>query len=86
MGPIDGFLYGLNIALTFQNLFAAFMGAFAGTAIGVLPALGPVAGIAMILPITYAFNPTTGLIMMAGIYYGAMYGGSTTSILINIPG
>jgi len=86
MGPIDGFLYGLNIAFTYQNLFAAFMGALVGTAIGVLPGLGPVAGIAMLLPITYALDPTAGLIMMAGIYYGAMYGVSTTSVLINIPG
>ena len=86
MGPIDGMLYGLNVVFTYQNLFAAFAGALAGSIIGVLPGLGPVAGIAMILPITYALDPITGLIMMAGIYYGAMYGGSTTAILINIPG
>lgn len=54
--------------------------------IGVLPGLGPVAGVAMILPLSYAFEPVTGLIMMAGIYYGAMYGGSTTAILLNMPG
>jgi len=86
MGAIDGFFYGLNVALTWQNLFAAFMGAFAGTAIGVLPGLGPLAGIAIVMPITYSLNPTTGLIMMAAMFYGAMYGGSTTSILINMPG
>lgn len=86
MGPIDGMLYGLGVVFTYQNLFAAFIGALAGTAIGVLPGLGPVAGIAMIMPVTYALGPTAGLIMMAGIFYGAMYGGSTTAILINMPG
>jgi putative tricarboxylic transport membrane protein len=86
MGPVEGLLYGLNIVLSYQNLLAAFAGALAGTMIGVLPGLGPVAGIAMILPITYSLGPATGLIMMAGMYYGAMYGGSTTAILINMPG
>jgi putative tricarboxylic transport membrane protein len=86
MSAIDGLLYGLSVVLTFQNLLAAFAGALAGTAIGVLPGLGPVAGIAMLLPITYSLGPSTGLIMMAGMYYGAQYGGSTTAILINMPG
>lgn len=86
MSAIDGLLYGLEVVLTFQNLLAAFAGALAGTAIGVLPGLGPVAGIAMLLPITYSLGPSTGLIMMAGMYYGAQYGGSTTAILINMPG
>jgi putative tricarboxylic transport membrane protein len=86
MGSIEGLLYGLNVALTYQNLFAAFAGAFAGTAIGVLPGLGPTAGIALILPITFAFGPSTGLIMMASMLYGSMYGGSTTAILMNMPG
>jgi putative tricarboxylic transport membrane protein len=86
MGPIDGLMHGLSIACTYQNLLAAFIGAFAGTAIGVLPGLGPAAGIALIIPITYSFPPATSLIMMAGMYYGAMYGGSTTAILINMPG
>lgn len=86
MDAIEGLLYGLSVALSLQNLLAAFLGALAGTAIGVLPGLGPVAGVAMILPVTYALEPITGLIMMAGIYYGAMYGGSTTAILINMPG
>jgi putative tricarboxylic transport membrane protein len=86
MDPIEGLLYGLNVVLSYQNLLAAFAGAFAGTAIGVLPGLGPVAGIAMVLPLTYALGPVAGLIMMAGIYYGAMYGGSTTAVLINMPG
>lgn len=78
--------YGLKLLFMWENLMAAFAGAFAGTAIGVLPGLGPIAGIAIIMPITYALSPTAGLIMMAGIFYGAMYGGSTTAILINMPG
>ena len=86
MSAVDGLLYGLNIALTYQNVIAAFLGALAGTAIGVLPGLGPTAGIALILPISYAFGPSTGLIMMASMLYGAMYGGSTTGILLNMPG
>ncbi|MBZ9894373.1 MULTISPECIES: tripartite tricarboxylate transporter permease [unclassified Mesorhizobium] len=86
MNALDGIIYGFGVVFTYQNLLAAFAGAFAGTAIGVLPGLGPTAGIAMILPISYSFDPTTGLIMMAGMYYGAMYGGSTTAILVNMPG
>ncbi|MGV3655640.1 MAG: tripartite tricarboxylate transporter permease [Noviherbaspirillum sp.] len=86
MGTFEGLLYGLSIALSGENLLAALAGALAGTAIGVLPGLGPVAGVAMVLPLTYALGPTAGLIMMAGIYYGAMYGGSTTAVLINMPG
>jgi putative tricarboxylic transport membrane protein len=86
MVTIDGILYGIQIVFTYQNLLAALAGALAGTVIGVLPGLGPVAGIAMLLPITYSLDATTGIIMMAGIFYGAMYGGSTTAILINMPG
>lgn len=86
MDPIAGLLHGLNVVFTFQNLLAAFFGALAGTALGVLPGLGPVAGVAILLPITFTFPPTAGLIMMAGIYYGAQYGGSTTAILVNMPG
>jgi putative tricarboxylic transport membrane protein len=83
---INGFLYGLDVALTFNNLLAALAGALAGSLIGVLPGLGPTAGIAMILPLSYSLDPTSGLIMMAGMFYGAMYGGSTTAILVNMPG
>src|SRR5690554_1661298 len=86
MDSTEGFLYGLSLLFNLQNLLAAFAGALAGTAIGVLPGLGPVAGVALVLPVTYSIGPTAGLIMMAGIYYGAMYGGSTTAILINMPG
>jgi len=86
MGPIDGLWYGLSLAFTYQNLLAAFAGAFAGTAIGVLPGFGPTAGLALLLPFTFAMGPSTGLIMMSSMLYGAMYGGSTTAILMNMPG
>jgi putative tricarboxylic transport membrane protein len=77
---------GFQTALTFQNLFYAFLGCLLGTLIGVLPGLGPVATIAMLLPSIYTLDATPALIMLAGIYYGAQYGGSTTAILINVPG
>ncbi len=77
---------GFSVAFTLQNLFYAFFGALLGTLIGVLPGLGPVATIAMLLPSIYALDATPALIMLAGIYYGAQYGGSTTAILINVPG
>ena len=77
---------GFGVALTLQNLFYCFGGVLLGTLIGVLPGIGPVPTIAMLLPITYALPPVSALIMLAGIYYGAQYGGSTTSILVNLPG
>jgi TctA family transporter len=77
---------GFGVALSFQNLFYCLMGVMLGTLIGVLPGIGPVATIAMLLPVTFTLNPTSALIMLAGIYYGAQYGGSTTAILVNIPG
>ncbi len=77
---------GLATAVSVQNLIYCFVGVFLGTLIGVLPGIGPVATIAMLLPITYALPPTAALIMLAGIYYGAQYGGSTTAILVNLPG
>jgi len=77
---------GLSVVLSVQNLFFCFVGCFLGTAIGVLPGVGPMATIAMLLPITYTMGPETALIMLSGIYYGALYGGSTTAILINLPG
>jgi len=79
-------LQGFALALTPANLIAVFIGAFIGTVIGVLPGLGPTATIALLLPITIGMEMVTALIVMAGIYYGAMYGGSITSILVNIPG
>src|SRR5213083_1984786 len=77
---------GFGVALTAVNLMYAFIGVLLGTLIGVLPGIGPVATIAMLLPTTYALQPVSALIMLAGIYYGAQYGGSTTSILLNMPG
>ena len=80
------FLGGLGIALQPINLFYCFVGALVGTLIGVLPGLGPVATVAMLLPVTFYLPPVSALIMLAGIYYGAQYGGSTTAILVNLPG
>ena len=77
---------GFGVAFTLQNLAYAFGGAVLGTLIGVLPGLGPVATIAMLLPSIYSLETIPALIMLAGIYYGAQYGGSTTAILINVPG
>lgn len=77
---------GFAVALTLQNVFFCFIGCLVGTLIGVLPGVGPIATIAMLLPITFGLDPTGALIMLAGIYYGAQYGGSTTAILVNIPG
>jgi putative tricarboxylic transport membrane protein len=86
MGPIEGLLYGFSIALTPTNLFACLIGVFIGTIVGILPGIGPVGAMALLLPSTFALQPATALIMLAGIYYGSMYGGSTTSILVNVPG
>ncbi len=77
---------GFSVAFTLKNLFWCFMGALIGTAIGVLPGVGPVATMALLLPVTYYLSPEGALIMLAGIYYGAQYGGSTTAILVNLPG
>ena len=79
-------IFGFSVALSLQNLLYCFIGVLVGTLIGVLPGIGPLATIAMLLPITYAVPPVAALIMLAGIYYGAQYGGSTTAILINVPG
>src|SRR5512138_173171 len=83
---IEHLLNGFATAFSFSNLFYCFFGVTMGTIIGVLPGIGPVAGTAMLIPFTFGMNPTTAIIMLAGIYYGAMYGGSTTSILVNLPG
>jgi putative tricarboxylic transport membrane protein len=83
---ISALLSGFSIALQPVNLAYCFLGVLAGTLIGVLPGIGPVAGVAMLIPFSFGMNATTAMIMMAGIYYGAMYGGSTTSILVNLPG
>jgi putative tricarboxylic transport membrane protein len=86
MELFDNLVLGLSVAVTFQHLLYALLGCMVGTLIGVLPGIGPVATIAMLLPITFHLPPTASLIMLAGIYYGAAYGGSTTSILVNLPG
>jgi putative tricarboxylic transport membrane protein len=87
MELINNLSLGFATALTLTNIFYCFVGVFLGTLIGVLPGIGPLATIAMLLPATYKMtDPTTALIMLAGIYYGAQYGGSTTAILVNLPG
>ena len=86
MDLLSNLALGFETAFTLQNLVYCLIGCILGTLIGVLPGLGPVATIAMLLPATYALPPIAALIMLAGIYYGAQYGGSTTAILINIPG
>ena len=82
----DNLAIGFGVALTPANLGFAFIGAMVGTLIGVLPGIGPIATIAMLLPLTFHLEPVSGLIMLAGIFYGAQYGGSTTAILVNLPG
>ncbi len=86
MDLIANLSLGFGVAFTPINLLYAFIGCLLGTLIGVLPGIGPVATIAMLLPATYALPPVSALIMLAGIYYGAQYGGSTTAILVNLPG
>ena len=82
----EGILAGLSTAVSPLNLLMVTVGCFVGTFIGMLPGLGPISAIALMIPITYGFDPATGLILMAGVYYGAIFGGSTSSILINAPG
>ncbi|MBT9549508.1 MAG: tripartite tricarboxylate transporter permease [Hydrogenophaga sp.] len=86
MDLINNLALGFGVAFTLQNLVYAFIGCLLGTLIGVLPGIGPLATIAMLLPATYGLPPVAALIMLAGIYYGAQYGGSTTAILVNLPG
>ena len=83
---INHLVLGFGVALTLPNLFFCFLGVLIGTLIGVLPGIGPVATISILLPVTFGMEPVASIIMLAGVYYGAMYGGSTTSILVNIPG
>lgn len=82
----DSVLLGFQVAIQPTNLFFCFMGVLTGTLVGVLPGLGPIAAMSLLLPTTFHVAPISAIIMLAGIYYGAMYGGSTTSILVNIPG
>ena len=78
--------FGFGVALSLQNLLYCLIGVLVGTLIGVLPGIGPLGTIAMLMPLTYGVPPVAALIMLAGIYYGAQYGGSTTAILVNLPG
>lgn len=86
MDVLSSLMDGFATALTPMNLLYAMIGVLLGTAVGVLPGLGPAMTVALLLPVTYALEPTSAFIMFAGIYYGGMYGGSTTSILLNTPG
>ena len=86
MDTLNYLLQGFAVAITPMNLMWCFIGCFLGTVIGILPGLGPAATIAMLLPLTFQMGPTSALIMLGGIYYGSKYGGSTTSILLNVPG
>src|SRR5215813_13371877 len=86
METLSNLVFGLGVALGWQNIVYCFVGCFLGTLVGVLPGIGPVATVAMLLPFTFGLGPAPALIMLAGIYYGAQYGGSTTAILVNIPG
>src|SRR5215211_2081844 len=86
MDILNNLMFGFGVAVTLQNLLYCFIGVSIGTLIGVLPGIGPLATIAMLLPLTFTLGPVAALIMLAGIYYGAQYGGSTTAILVNLPG
>ncbi len=86
MEAFSSLIAGFGVALTPTNLMYSLIGVIIGNLIGVLPGIGPLATISMLLPITFGLDPAGALIMLAGIYYGAQYGGATTSILLNIPG
>jgi putative tricarboxylic transport membrane protein len=86
MDPIAGLIGGFGIILTAQNLYLCLIGSVVGTLVGVLPGVGPLAALALLLPVTFALPPVGGMVMLCSIFYGAMYGGATTSVLLNIPG
>ncbi|MFD1415241.1 tripartite tricarboxylate transporter permease [Oceanobacillus jeddahense] len=86
MGAMEGIITGFQTAFSLQSIFFVMIGVFVGTFIGMLPGLGPISAIAVMIPITFGMDPTVALIMMAGVYYGAIFGGSTSSILLNAPG
>jgi putative tricarboxylic transport membrane protein len=83
---LDSLALGFSVAFRPDVLFYAFLGCLVGTLVGVLPGIGPLAGISILLPVTYGLDATKAIVMLAGIYYGSQYGGSTTSILMRIPG
>src|SRR5215210_8076783 len=86
MDALGGLVTGFSVILTPENLYLCFLGSLIGTLVGVLPGVGPLAALALLLPVTFTLSPISGLVMLASIFYGAMYGGSTTSVLLNIPG
>src|SRR3979409_2015598 len=86
MDAIGGLLTGFGVILTPENLYLCFLGSLIGTLVGVLPGVGPLAALALLLPITFTMSPVGGMLMLSSIFYGAMYGGSPPSILLNIPG
>ncbi|KQL58739.1 MULTISPECIES: tripartite tricarboxylate transporter permease [Bacillaceae] len=86
MGSFDGLMQGFSAAFSWEGILFVFVGVLLGTIIGMIPGLGPISAIAIMIPITYGMDPTIALVMMAGVYYGSMYGGSTSSILLNAPG
>ncbi|WP_432361279.1 tripartite tricarboxylate transporter permease [Sporosarcina sp. UB5] len=86
MDTLQSVLYGFEVALTWQNIMFVFIGVLAGTVIGMLPGLGPISAIAVMIPLSYGMHPASALILMAGVYYGAIFGGSTSSVLLNAPG
>src|ERR1700750_507977 len=86
MDALTNLATGFGIILTAQNLYLCLLGSVIGTLVGVLPGLGPLAAMALLLPVTFTLTPVGGMVMLASIFYGAMYGGSTTSVLLNIPG
>ena len=86
MGTVESLLLGFSVALQPDVLWYAFLGCLVGTIVGVLPGIGPLSGISILLPATFGLDTTKSVVMLAGIYYGSQYGGSTTSILMRIPG
>src|SRR6201990_2037861 len=86
MALLNNLAIGFGVALQPINLLYCFIGVFIGTLVGVLPGIGPVAAMSLLLPVTFNATPDAAIIMLAGIYYGSMYGGSTTAILVNVPG
>src|ERR1700737_4366549 len=86
MEALGALLTGFSVILTPENLYLCFLGSLIGTLVGVLPGVGPLAAMALLLPVTFTLTPVAGMVMLAAIFYGAMYGGSTTSVLLNIPG
>src|SRR2546428_14186893 len=86
MDPLAGLLTGFAVILTPQNLYLCLIGSVIGTLVGGLPGVGPLAALALLLPETFTLSPVGGMVMLCAIFYGAMYGGSTTSVLLNTPG